>query len=270
MFETYVYTPFFNILVGLYWVLGRISPELEDMGIAVILFSLVVRIILFPLTLAGERSDEEKRRIVDKINELKRIYSYDPVRLKEEIKKVMKGNLRTVLATTTNLIIQFLIILMLYRIFTTGLTGQDFHLLYDFMPGISHVNLMFLGKYDLTHTNPTLNLIQSAMIFVVEILVALRAPFALSRKDKALMQIVLPLGSYLIFMFLPSGKKLFVITSLAFSAVYQSLRLLQSLLRTISERFPFQPPPLESGPPEPPPGTSSTAPPPSPQSQSTE
>lgn len=227
MFEHYIYQPFFNILVGLYEVLGRISPDLADMGIAVIIFSLVIRVILFPLTLAGEKSEEEKKKITDQVEELKRLYSHEPIKLRAEIKAVLRGNSRTVIATTANLIIQLAIILMLYRIFTTGLEGADFYLLYDFMPHPDHINLLFLGKYNLSHTNATLNLIQSVMIFVVELLVALRATFALSRKEKALMQLVLPLGSYLIFMFMPAGKKVFIITSLAFSATYNAVRLLQ-------------------------------------------
>jgi YidC/Oxa1 family membrane protein insertase len=242
MFETYIYTPFFNILVGLYLILGSISPSLMDMGIAVIIFSIVIRLLTFPLTLAGERSEEEKRKIADKIKEIKRVYSHEPIRQREDIKLVMRANLRSVIATTANLGIQLAIILMLYRIFTTGLEGADFHLLYDFVPRPGTINLMFLGKYDLSHTNASLNLLQSVMIFVVELLLALRAPFALSRKDKALMQIVLPIGSYLVFMFLPAGKKLFVITSLAFSAIYNALRLLQDLGNKLIERLTPQPP----------------------------
>ena len=255
MFEQYIYQPFFNILVGLYLLLGGISPSLLDMGIAVIIFSLVIRLILFPLTLAGERSEDEKRKIAAKITEIKRLYSHEPIRQREEIKLVMRANLRSVIATTANLLIQLAIILMLYRIFTTGLEGADFHLLYDFIPRPGTINLMFLGKYDLSHTNASLNLLQSVMIFVVELLLALRAPFSLSRKEKALMQLVLPLGSYVIFMFLPAGKKLFVITSLAFSALYNTVRLLQDLGNKLVERLTPKPPmedqPIEvSQPPE--------------------
>jgi len=243
MFETYIYQPFFNILVGIYWLLGRISPGLEDMGVAVILFSLVVRFLTFPLTLASERSEDEKRKIVNKVEEIKKVFAHEPIRMKAEIKSVMRSNVRIVMATTTNLIIQLMIILMLYRIFSTGLEGADFHLLYSFMPGVSHVNLLFLGKYDLAHTNAYLNFLQSVMIFVVEVLVALRSPFPLSARDKALMQVALPVGSYLVFMFLPAGKKLFLITSLAFSAVYLSFRLLQSFVKNLAERLQPPPPP---------------------------
>ena len=190
MFETYIYQPFFNILVGLYELLGGISPDLADMGVAVIIFSLIIQTLLFPLRLAGERSEEEKKKILDRVEEAKRLYAHEPIHLRAEIKTIMRANLRSVIATSVNLAIGLAIIIMLYRIFTTGLEGADFYLLYDFMPIPDHINLMFLGKYDLSHTNATLNIIQSLMIFIVEVLVALRSPLPISRKDKALLQIV--------------------------------------------------------------------------------
>jgi len=237
MFETYIYTPFFNALVGIYYILGLISPELSDMGIAVIIFALLVRLVTFPLTIAGERSEEEKRKIVEAVLEAKKAHAHDPVAVKLEVKQILRGNLRTVLATTANLAIQLIIILMLYRIFTTGLAGQDYHLLYSFMPDITHTNLMFLGKYNLAHPSASLNVLQSVMIFVVEFLIALRSPFPVSRRDVVLLQFVLPLGSYFIFMFLPAGKKVFIITTLTFSALYQTYRLLETWSRRLLERF---------------------------------
>lgn len=242
MFETYIYTPFFNILVGLYSILGGISPDAADMGIAVIIFAIIVRLITFPLTLAGERSEEEKRKIIDKIDEAKRLYAHEPVRQKEAIKQVLRSNVRTVLATTTNIAIQLAIILMLYRLFNTGLGGRDFHLLYDFMPRPDFINLVFLGKYDLSAPSAYLNFIQSLMIFVVEVLLAMRSPLSVPRRDKILLQIVLPIGSYIIFMFLPSGKILFVITSLGISALYNAYKLAQDWGSKLMERLTPKPP----------------------------
>ncbi len=237
MFIKYFYQPFFNILVGIYWLLGQISPSLADMGIAVIIFALIIRFLTFPLTLAGERSEEEKHKILKQIEEIKGRYSHDPIRQKQLIRQVMHRNKRVVISTTLNLLIQLGIVLMLYRIFTTGLEGRDYHLLYRFMPHLNHVNLIFLGKYDLSRPNPTLNLIQSILIFLVEILIALRSPVTLARKHIWLMQLVLPLGSYLAFMFLPAGKKIFIITSLLFSAVYHSFRLAQEQIHHLFDHF---------------------------------
>lgn len=242
MFEHYIYQPFFNILVGLYMILGRISPGLADMGIAVIIFSLVIRVILLPLTFASEKSEDEKKKIEEAVAEANRLYSHEPIKMRAEIKRIMRGNVRTVIATTVDLVIQLVIILMLYRIFTTGFEGHDFYLLYSWMPSPEHINLMFLGKYDLSKTNPTLNLLQSVMIFIVELLSALRSPYPVSRKNKFLLQLVLPLGSYLIFMFLPAGKKVFIITSLAFSAVYNAIKILQSWGNKLLDKMTPKPP----------------------------
>ncbi|MEI6690704.1 MAG: YidC/Oxa1 family membrane protein insertase [bacterium] len=245
MFEHYIYQPFFNILVGLYWLLSKVGPEFADMGIAVIIFSIIVRILLLPLTFAGEQSEEEKQVIVKKIADLNNVYSHEPIKLREEIKKVMRGNARVVISTTLNLLIQISLVLMLYRIFTTGLEGADFYLLYSFIPRIDHINLMFLGKYDLSHTNSTLNILQSIMIFIVEILSAMRSTSQIRKKDIAILQVILPLGSYLIFMFLPAGKKLFVITSLIFSAIYNVIKIIEESLRKLMVRFEPKPIPAE-------------------------
>lgn len=242
MFEHYIYQPFFNILVGLYMLLGRISPDLADMGIAVIIFSLVIRVILLPLTFASEKSEEEKKKIEVEVENAKQLYSHEPIKMRAEIKRIMRGNARTVIATTVDLVIQLVIILMLYRIFTTGFEGHDFYLLYSWMPAPEHINLIFLGKYDLSKTNPTLNLLQSVMIFVVELLSALRSQYPVSRKNKFLMQLVLPVGSYLIFMFLPAGKKVFIIASLAFSAVYNVIKILQTWGHNLMEKMKPKPP----------------------------
>ena len=49
---------------------------------------------------------------------------------------MMHGNPGPVISETINITIQVIIILMLYRIFKTGLEGADLHLLYPFMPEV--------------------------------------------------------------------------------------------------------------------------------------
>lgn len=217
IFTIYIYQPFFNILVGIYWLLSQINP-VPDMGIAVIIFAVIVRIIMLPLTLAGDRSEAEKIAIAEKIRVIKKEFSHDPVRRKAEEKKVLKSNPAALISEAITIVIQLIIILMLYRIFKTGLEGADFHLLYDFMPNIPQpINLTFLGKYDLSHSNVTLNILQSLAIFTYEGLHMLLSPHPPSRKEFISVGLILPVASYLIFALLPAGKKLFIITTLVFS-----------------------------------------------------
>jgi len=219
IFETFIYQPFFNILVGLYWLVGQVMPE-PDMGIAVIFFAVAVRLILLPIDLAGSKSDKDKYEIALKVHKIQKEYADDPVRKAAETKKIMRQSPGAIFSEIVNIIIQFVIIIMLYRIFKTGLEGADFHLLYDFMPAINRpVNLMFLGEYDLSQTNNTLNLIQSAMIGINEAFHLYFAPVKPNRKDFISLVLIFPVVCFIVFIFLPAGKKVFIITSLSFSIV---------------------------------------------------
>lgn len=233
VFTTYIYAPFFNILVGLYWLVGKTFGS-PDMGVAVILFALVVRLILLPLDFAGDRSAKEKHDISEKIKELQKTFRSDPIRLKIETKKIMHSNPGAVISETVMIIIQLIIILMLYRIFKTGLEGADLHLLYKFMPQVdTPINLMFLNRFDLSRTNSTLNLIQSLLIFAIEALHMLFSPDRTNRREFLSLAIFLPVVSFIIFMFLPAGKKLFIITSLVFSIAVALIKQVIYLTQTV-------------------------------------
>jgi YidC/Oxa1 family membrane protein insertase len=218
LFIAIIYQPFLNILVFFYWMLGIVTRGHPDMGVAVILLTIVIRIILLPLSLSEERSAEERRELLKKFHELESAHSADPVALKEERKKLFHRNPKFVIAETISLIVQVVIALMLWKMFETGLPGEDIHLIYKFMPHVqTPFNLLFLGKYDLTHTNIVLNLTQSVMIFLVETVSILTSPYPPMKGEVVRMQLVLPVVSFLIFMRLPAGKKVFVITTLLIS-----------------------------------------------------
>lgn len=225
LFITFIYQPFFNILVGFYWLLGQFSGDIPDMGIAVILLTLLIRFILLPMSLSGQRSEKDRRDIAEKIQELEEVFAAEPIKLEQEKKRVLKKSRGVLVTELINLAIQVMVALMLYKIFTTGLEGADLHLIYSFMPEIElPFNLMFLGKYDLSHTNVTLNLVQSFLIFVLETISVYASPYYVSKDEVVRLQLVLPVVSFLVFMAMPAGKKLFVITSLVVSIVLTSYR----------------------------------------------
>lgn len=236
-FVTYIYQPFFNILVFLYWLVGQVFGEF-DMGIAVILFAVVVQIILLPLSLSSDKSEKEKHDIAEKIKQAEIEFSHDPVALKKKNKEIMRNNPGAVISETINIAIQVIIILMLYRIFKTGLEGEDLHLLYSFMPEIkTPVNLLFLGKFDLSQTNSTLNILQSLAIFAIEGLHMVFSPGKVNRRQFLQLALFLPIVSFFVFMILPAGKKVFIITSLMFNIgvllVKQTLFWYHSLIRPV-------------------------------------
>jgi membrane protein insertase Oxa1/YidC/SpoIIIJ len=184
---------------------------------------------MLPMSLSAQRSEAERRQISHQVVELEQLYANDPIRLRQEKKQVFKKSSRVLVSEIISLFIQVGIALMLWRIFETGLTGEDLHLIYGFMPEVElPFNLTFLGKYDLSHSSITLNILQSLAIFVFETVAVLTSPYPPSKGEVVRLQLTLPLVAFLIFMRLPAGKKLFVITTLCFSIV---LTLLQFIYR---------------------------------------
>jgi len=226
LFTTFVYQPFLNILVGIYWFLGLFPADIQDMGIAVIIFTIIVRIMLIPLSISGERTEKERREISEKYKEIQHAYAEHPIERNKLTKKLLHGNKKVLISEMVTLGIQVMIALMLWRIFAQGLGGKDLHLIYAWMPKI-HLpfNLMFLGKYDLTHPHMFLNIIQSLLIAILETLSLVTSPFPVNRQDVIRLQLTLPIVSFLVFMFMPAGKKLFVITALIFSIVFKIIRI---------------------------------------------
>lgn len=218
LFVSYIYQPFFNLLVFLYWGVGQILGK-PDMGIAVVFFSLAVRFLLLPINLAGDRSAKEKYEIAKKISHIKKT-TPDPIKRQEEIKQIFKTNPAALISEMTTVVVQFLIIVIMYRIFKTGLEGEDLHLIYPFMPKIeTPINLMFLGQFDLGRPNQYLNILQSIGILVLESLSLLVSPRPVTRREFLSVCVVLPVVSFMIFALMPSGKKVFLITSILFSIV---------------------------------------------------
>ncbi|NCN50933.1 MAG: hypothetical protein GW762_00620 [Candidatus Pacebacteria bacterium] len=228
LFTTLIYQPFLNILVFTYWGLGKVTGGNPDMGIAVILFTVIVRFILLPLSLRGHRTEAERRKIISDLDDLKQEYLGDHIGFEKARKKLLKDNNTVLYGEFTSLIVQVVLALMLWKMFSTGLEGADLHLLYPFMPEVdTPYNLLFLGKYDLSHPNLILNFIQSMLIFIFETLSTYYSRYRVTRAEVVRVQLVLPVMSFLIFMGLPAGKKLFVITTLLFSIVLILIRIVK-------------------------------------------
>jgi YidC/Oxa1 family membrane protein insertase len=232
LFITFIYQPFLNILVGFYWILDFFTEGKPDMGIAVIFLTILIRLLLLPISLSGDKSESERREIAEKIKEIEEVYAAEPIKKEEEKKLVIKKSRKVMVGEIFNLFIQVSIALMLWKMFETGLPGEDVHLIYPFMPEFDlPFNLMFLGKYDLSHPHLSMNLVQTLLIFVLESISLLTSPYKVSKEEVIRLQVVLPLVSFLIFMGLPAGKKLFVITTLIFSII---IKIFKAIKRAIN------------------------------------
>jgi len=220
LFVLIIYQPFFNILLFFYWLMSLVTHGHPDMGVAVIFLTVVIRILMLPLSLSEDRSEEERRQIYKTLKELEVIHADNPVEYRARKKALFRSRRGIVAGEFFSLFIQVAITLMLWKIFTSGLEGADTHLIYSIMPKIPQpFNLIFLGRFDLSKPNIILNIIQSLCIFVLETLSIYTSAYPPEPGEVVRLQLILPLVSFFIFMFLPAGKKVFIITTLLFSIV---------------------------------------------------
>lgn len=231
------YQPFFNILVFIYWVLDVIVPNHANMGVAVIILALILRFLLLPMSLSGQKSEKERRKIAQQVEDAAAQLRADPIASRSERRRIMKANGGLVLGETISLLIQIGMSLLLWRMFETGLTGGDFHLLYDFLPQVNlPFNLVFLNRINLTEPNWQLTFILSFLIFILETLAVLHSDYPITRKEVIRLQLTLPVLSFFIFMRLPAGKQLFVVTTLSCSVALAIYKLFKRRYRLYQEQ----------------------------------
>jgi membrane protein insertase Oxa1/YidC/SpoIIIJ len=230
-FTIFIYQPFLNILVGMYWLLGLISQEAPDMGVAVILLAVLIRLLLLPFSLAGTRTEVDRRQISQKLLELEQAFPNDSERFKKERKKLFSRKRGVLIGEMFSLFVQIAIALMLWKMFETGLTGGDLDLIYKFMPQVDlPFNLVFLDRFLLSEPSLLLNLILAFFLFFFETVAVLTSPYPPTKDEIVRLQLTLPIVSFIIFLRLPAGKLLFVLVTIIFS-------ILLTLARYIYQRF---------------------------------
>lgn len=143
LWNTFLYAPLLNILA----VLVSIIPG-GDVGLAIVILTLLVKIILFPLS---QRSIESQARMSGLAPELKKIKESgknkeEQARLTFELYKKHKAN---PFSGCLLVLIQIPIIFALYYVFYKGI-NFDGGLLYSFIKAPEHSNMLFLGLLDIS------------------------------------------------------------------------------------------------------------------------
>jgi YidC/Oxa1 family membrane protein insertase len=156
LFHTVVYLPIYNLLVFLL----DIVPG-GDLGLAVIGATIVVKIVLLPLSLSAVRTQRAMKLLEPELKELKEKYKDDKEAHARETFALYKKNDVKPFASILMLFVQLPILFGLY--FVTQHAAQvDPALLYPFVHMPAVVSPLFLGIFALTGTGLVLALAAAA------------------------------------------------------------------------------------------------------------
>ncbi len=210
---TYFYQPLFN---GLIWIYNNWTDQ--NFGLAVILFTVIIRIILVPFSLFDAYKKKENQEITAEIERVAESYKHDPVLQKQEIRALLKKRKVSPWAKAIVLGIQVLIFLELYQIFVQGVTNEKvIKVLYAFVdfPGIIQTD--FYG-FDLAATHDVFwSVLVAGLVFVTSYM-QYRGRKKITQSDLAYL-VLFPLAIFVFLYVLPMVKALFILTTLVFSLV---------------------------------------------------
>lgn len=143
LFEAILYDPIFNIFVGLY----NLIP---DVGVVILIITIIVRVVLYPLTKKSISAQKSMTDIQPKLEELKKKHKGDQQTLAQETMKLYKENKVNPLGSCLPLLVQMPIFIAIYWVLQASLGAeQNFDMLYSFIKNPGQINTMSLGFIDL-------------------------------------------------------------------------------------------------------------------------
>ncbi|MCX6731553.1 MAG: YidC/Oxa1 family membrane protein insertase [Candidatus Parcubacteria bacterium] len=144
IFNKVFYEPLLNSLV---WLIG-ILP-FHDVGFAVIILTIVVRLIIFPFTHNATVTQNKMKNLEPELKEIKEKFKNNS---QEQTKKTMELYKRHGINPVSGILalfVQLPILFALYRVFLNG-GGFDVSHLYHFISVPDFINTKFLGLIDMS------------------------------------------------------------------------------------------------------------------------
>ena len=80
------------IVMALGWIIKTIYDLVQNYGVAIILFTIVVKLLLLPLNIKSQKAMKKQQKIQPIVAELQKKYANDQQKLQQEMMKVYKEN----------------------------------------------------------------------------------------------------------------------------------------------------------------------------------
>ncbi len=144
IWDTLLYQPLFNLLVFIYNLVGG------DIGIAIIVLTILLKVVLAPLSHQSLKSQHALQQMQPKVEELKIKFKDQKEVLSQELMKLYKTEKVNPFSSCLPILIQLPFLIALYQVFSHGLASQNLDILYSFVQNPGQLNNTFFGWWDLT------------------------------------------------------------------------------------------------------------------------
>lgn len=222
IFHTFFYQPLLNTLILLYdFIPGR------DFGLAVILLTLLIRFLLFPVNSKSIKSQKAISELEPKLKAIRKQFEGSKDKIAKETMNLYKEAKINPFSGTVLILIQLPILFALYKVFTKGIYVEELKHLYSFVPKPGALQPMFL-TVDLSRPDFPLSVIAGILQFFQT---KMQSPkTSPDKKDSSDFSQILqkqmlyffPFFTFLILLKIPSAIALYLVISTLFS-IFQTL-----------------------------------------------
>jgi len=227
LFHGVLYQPIFNVFVWLYNVLPA-----HDVGFVILVITIVIRLLLYPLTTSSIKAQKSMQDIQPKMEEVKKKYKDDKQKQSTELMKLYKNNKVNPFSSCLPILIQLPILIALYMVLRDGLNSNNLaENLYPFISNPGIINSFTLGFVDLKVASPVLAILAgAAQYWQARMMLKKKAPAqaGAGAKDENMaammskqMMYMMPALTVIIGMSLPAGLTLYWFLSTLLMGVQQ-------------------------------------------------
>jgi len=212
LFNKIFYQPLFNFLVYIYN-----NVAFHDFGLAVIILTVIVRVVLYPVFHKGAKDQAIMQRLAPKLNEIKKKHKNDKEKLATETMRLYKEHKVNPFSQFALLIlVQLPILIALFQIFSQSIKT------------IPNLNPQFLNLVNLA--NPSIILVLLAALsqyLQARLTIIPQTNQNLSKEEKLAKQMsvmtlyFMPVLTVVILYKLPSAIALYWLTTTVFSVIQQ-------------------------------------------------
>ena len=219
MFNALIYNPLYNALAIIYN-----TVAFHDLGIAIIVLTIVVRIVLYPLFHKMARNQTLLQKIQPRVKEIQHTHRENKEKLAQELLALYREHKINPLSSFLALLIQLPILFVLFSIFSTGFTAESASHLYSFVAMPRETAHGFFGLLDLHERSIFIAGIVGAAQFIqgkLSLKISGSASEGAVAKATKNMIFIMPIVVFLIGMQLPAAVGLYYATTTIFGAAQQ-------------------------------------------------
>jgi len=220
LFNEVIYRPLFNGLIFLYNVLPG-----HDFGIAIIVLTVIIRIILYPLNQKAIKSQKEMQLIQPKVKEVQQKYKNNKEEQGKALMDLYKEHKINPASGCLPILVQLPILCGLFSVLRAGLNPEKLTQLYSFVARPEIINNTFLGILDLSQKSIILAILAGIAQFIQSKMLMPKTSASQSSDFSSVMnkQMVyfFPVFTVFIAASLPAGLGLYWVATTVFGIVQQ-------------------------------------------------